>query len=158
MKDIFPNLKEKYGDHLNEMWFIQGPGELVFVPGGWWHTVVNLDDTIAITQNYCNSVNFETVWKFVRKERKKMAVKFLRKLKKSYHNLYEIAKILNDNDNFIMYDDLKKIKENRKFLGIANGNDYDNDDMKKKRRGSSSSSSSSSSSESSSSNSSSSRD
>ena len=35
------------------------------------------------------------------KERKKMAVKFLRKLKKSYPNLYEKAKILNDNDKYV---------------------------------------------------------
>ena len=150
MKDIFPNLKNKYGDNLNEMWFIQKPGDLVFVPGGWWHTVVNLDDTIAITQNYCNSLNFEVVWKFVRKERKKMAVKFLRKLKEFYPNLYDKAKALNEKDNFFMYDELKKIKEDkehRKFLGIEIGceeNDLNN--IIKKRKGSDSSSSSSSSS------------
>ena len=141
MKDIFPNLKEKYGHHLNEMWFIQKPGEVVFVPGGWWHTVVNLDDTIAITQNYCNSVNFETVWKFVRSDRKKMAVKFLRKLKENYVELYNKAKILNENDDFMMWDEFKTRREKNKFLGIDNGEFF-----KRERTGDSSSSSSSSSS------------
>jgi histone arginine demethylase JMJD6 len=114
MKEIFPKLKEKYGNFLNEMWFIQRPGELVFVPGGWWHVVVNLDDTIAVTQNYCNSVNFEKVWVHVRSERKKMAVVFLRKLKKFFPEIYHKAVQMNEKDGFLMYDELKKVYEERK--------------------------------------------
>jgi len=114
MKEIFPKLKEKYGNYLKEMWFIQRPGELVFVPGGWWHVVVNIDDTIAITQNYCSFVNFEKVWIHVRSERKKMAVKFLKKLKKFYPKYYEKAVAMNKKDGFLMYDELKKAYEEKK--------------------------------------------
>lgn len=55
----------------------------MFVPGGWWHAVLNLDDTMAVTQNIMTHVNFDSVWRSIRSERRKFAQKYLNNLKQN---------------------------------------------------------------------------
>ena len=41
-------------------------GEVIFVPHGYWHMVVNLDDCIAVAHNYVSSANLADVLRFLR--------------------------------------------------------------------------------------------
>lgn len=78
--EVLPKLQKKFG--ISPFFAVQKPGDLVFVPSKWWHAVINLTDTIAITQNFVSSINFEVVKKTVKKERKKLYERWTEKLKK----------------------------------------------------------------------------
>lgn len=43
-----------------------GAGEILFIPGAWWHQTRNLETGFAITANYVNRCNYETVLRCLR--------------------------------------------------------------------------------------------
>ena len=40
-------------------------GELLYVPRGWFHTVVNLEDSVAVTHNFVSRANLDAVLAFL---------------------------------------------------------------------------------------------
>lgn len=98
---ILPRIKKAHPD-LRVYEGLQNPGDVIFVPGDWWHGVLNREDCVAATQNYCGADNFDLVWTRTRKEREKVAWLWLRNMKKYAPSLYERALELNKKDNFRM--------------------------------------------------------
>eukprot|EP00030_Apusomonadida_sp_AF-17_P002464 a339756_108.p1 GENE.a339756_108~~a339756_108.p1 ORF type:complete len:410 (+),score=162.32 a339756_108:177-1232(+) len=71
-KDVYPYCV-KHAKELEMMECIQAPGETIFVPGDWWHAVINLDMTVAITQNFVSRENFRRVYHRAHHERARMS-------------------------------------------------------------------------------------
>lgn len=100
---VLPRLKASEGkENLKYIECIQRPGETIFVPGGWWHAVLNLSDSMAVTQNFYSHFSFDKIWKHFRVSRKVLSTKFLGILKKRRKFLYERAIDLNQKDRFKM--------------------------------------------------------
>ena len=44
---------------------ICGPGDVLFVPSGWWHMALNLEECVAVTQNFCSPRTLPKVRRFL---------------------------------------------------------------------------------------------
>jgi|TARA_B110000858_G_scaffold2370_1_gene2623 histone arginine demethylase JMJD6 len=66
--------------HLPHNDFIQNPGETIFLPSNWWHITVNLEDSIAITQNLLTHNNFKKAIEVCYDSLPKVYIKWIRLL------------------------------------------------------------------------------
>jgi hypothetical protein len=58
MDQVLPTLRNR---GLGEVELIQHPGEVVAFPADWWHAVVNLDATIAVTESFGHERDLECI-------------------------------------------------------------------------------------------------
>uniref|UniRef100_K3X1S1 JmjC domain-containing protein n=1 Tax=Globisporangium ultimum (strain ATCC 200006 / CBS 805.95 / DAOM BR144) TaxID=431595 RepID=K3X1S1_GLOUD len=61
---FYPQIR-KLPSHMKPLEGICREGEIMFVPHGWWHLVLNLDESIAITQNFACTGNLKGVLRFL---------------------------------------------------------------------------------------------
>jgi hypothetical protein len=61
----FPGFSESWEQRIE---YIQGVGEIIVVPAGWYHQVHNLEDTISINHNFINEDCIDGVIDFLKEE------------------------------------------------------------------------------------------
>lgn len=86
-----PKIRETAPSHMKPITCVTYPGDTIYVPGNWWHTVLNLDDTVAVTQNFCSTTCFPAVWAETVTGRTKLSRRWLRRLKEQRPDLYAVA-------------------------------------------------------------------
>ncbi|KAH3687777.1 hypothetical protein WICPIJ_001240 [Wickerhamomyces pijperi] len=93
------------------------PGEVMYVPSGWWHSVINLDDSVALTQNFIPGDNLARVLFFLKVKSEQISGFHMNKFKTSLKNFINHAKSGIDAENLALFE---------KFLQVVE--DLDNDE------------------------------
>lgn len=64
LRDEYPKYK-----HLKHQRITQNPGEVLYIPPGWWHIAINHEPSIAVTQNYLHPKDLGVAKNIILRER-----------------------------------------------------------------------------------------
>jgi hypothetical protein len=88
----------------------------MFVPSGWWHVVMNLDTTIAVTQNFCSIANLPKVWPKTVKGRPQLALHWLKALRRERPELLPLIEAINRQNGIPPLDVTEPLVFQKNFL------------------------------------------
>lgn len=91
----YPKHKDKF--HID---VIQEPGETIFLPNGWWHVALNIEDTISVTQNFITNVNIDKAQNIMPRKRPKTYFKWVKLMGDRMHEERTIDDITYDSDMY----------------------------------------------------------
>ena len=94
------------------------PGDCMYVPAQWWHTVINFEDTVALTANFVPSVRLEEVLKFFKNKQDQVSGFHAKKFRKHLEEF-----IVHEGDTL----DKNMHSKFEKFLNASNMKDTDED-------------------------------
>jgi hypothetical protein len=81
---LFPGYDFPVTDGLPGYYAIQKPGDIMFTPGSWYHQVFNLDNTVALTENYINHTNYDIVENYLLQTENEPVLELLSNLKERF--------------------------------------------------------------------------
>eukprot|EP01130_Rhizamoeba_saxonica_P013879 TRINITY_DN5978_c0_g1_i1.p1 TRINITY_DN5978_c0_g1~~TRINITY_DN5978_c0_g1_i1.p1 ORF type:complete len:347 (-),score=80.05 TRINITY_DN5978_c0_g1_i1:5-1045(-) len=79
--EVYPTLPP----YLRPIEIIQRKGDMIYVPPGWWHGIVNIDETVSCTQNFVNEQNLNLAVDFLYNQGEKRMLEFFQ------HRLQQIT-------------------------------------------------------------------
>ncbi|ONH67728.1 Bifunctional arginine demethylase and lysyl-hydroxylase PSR [Cyberlindnera fabianii] len=94
------------------------PGECMYVPAGWWHAVINLEDSVALTQNFVPEPTMGAVLNFLKNKRDQISGFHVNDFKKSLKTFLDKEDV-DDNARALF----------EEWLGKVNDLELDNEDI-----------------------------
>lgn len=88
------------------------PGECMFVPSGWWHSVINLEDSVALTQNFVTVPTMPNVLNFFKNKNDQISGFHVKDFTKSLKAFITEKKSNVDVENLAIFEEfLSKVDE-----------------------------------------------
>jgi len=124
---------------VNVIECIQHPGDIIFVPCGWWHCVLNVKESIAITQNYVSTSNLskslnalrlpELVSGVPKERRSSFREEFLTAIKTKAPESYEEYLSMSKKKKFCKNSNLAKLFQSDEGTKLDQENELDGEDI-----------------------------